>query len=284
MQRLTVSPNGLGFLEGSTPFTWRGDLCWPLYGKYLALGEGAAREIFIDRRSVGANTVCVAGMLTWGYPFSPDTPSYWDKLRRFVDIAAEESMRVCFVVFCDTATLMPDRAAQLAHWERFYVTLGDKDNVTLVLVNQAGHPSQNLRQDEIDQFQKPQPVAGFPALLAAKNNPFEDNPVPNPAWDFSVFCTKRNEPHWYIEAGGVSMWTVVHDQAYAPAVMFEPIRAGDKYPEALSPGKWRQLGRSLCFEGTVGGNLYSDQSSQAVPFSGTIRNCAVEFLGNIPKP
>lgn len=284
MTRLTIRPDGLGFLDGGQPFTWRGDLCWPLYGKYLHQGEGAAREIFIDRRSVGANTICCAGMLTWGHPFNPSTPGYWEKLRDFVDLAASESMRVCFVVFCDTRELMPDRGAQLAHWERFYVTLGDKSNVTLVLVNQAGHPSQALGVGDIDQFSRTQPVAGFPPLLCAKNNPMEDNPVPNPAWDFSVFCTKRNEPHWYIESGGLSMWTVVHDQAFAPAVMFEPIRAGAKYPYALAPGKWRQLARSLCFEGTVGGNFYSDQSSQAQAFSGTIRDCAVEYLGNIPTP
>lgn len=291
MERLRVE--GLKMYQGQQPFTWRGCLDWSLPGLLLEQGTTEYKRILRDRRSVGANTICVAGMLTWGHPFSPDSPGYWDMVRdqqgrsALLDIAAEEGMRICFVTFCDTASLMPDRGAQRAHWQRIYTSWGDKDNVSLVLVNQAGHPSQALSVGDIDQFERPPSIAGFPALLAAKNNPFEDNPVPSPAWDFSTFCGKRNYPNWFIESGGLSMWTVVHDQAAAPAVLFEPIRCGDKFADqgAMAPGHWRQLARSLSFEGTIGGNFYSDDNAQARVLSpGVVHNSAVEFLGNIPQP
>lgn len=289
MNRLTVSADGLGFMDGEKPFVWRGGLDWSAMGLLLEQGEAAYRALLRDRRSVGQNTICVAGMLSWGHPFMPETPGYWNAVRdghgrsALTDIALEEGMRVCVVVLCDTAGR--DLAWMRAHWQRWYVSLGDKPNVTFVLANQAGHPSQGMSEADLETFERTQPVAGFPAALCAKNNPFEDNPVPRNHWDFSAFCAKRNDPNWFMEAGCVSMWTVVHDQAHAPAVLFEPIRCGDKYPESKDPGKWRQLGRSLCFKGTVGGNFYSDDNAQARPYAaGVVHDSAVEFLGNIPLP
>jgi hypothetical protein len=86
-----------------------------------------------------------------------------------------------------------------------------------------------------------------------------------------------------MEAGCVSMWTVVNDATRCASLMFEPPPAG-RQPRWTDPGKWRQFGRSLCFTGTAGGNVYADQCAQAELLTGAVRDCAVEYLGNSPKP
>ena len=281
LARREKTPDGVGFLVSGQPWTWRGTLTWPLYGKFLNEGENVVRSVLRNRRDVGANTVCCAGMLSWGSPFTPAHPQYWSGLRSFVELAEQELLRVCFVVFCDTRSIMPDLATQRAHWERFYVTLGDKTNATLVLTNQPGHPSQAI---DVMAFAPPPSVAGFPPLLAARHNPLEDQRPITPAWAFSAFCGKRNDPNWFMEAGGLSMWTVVNDLqgTHGVTVFFEPPPCG-RQAQWTDPGKWRQLARSLCFKGTAGGNFYSDQDARAEMYAGVTHACALEYLGNIPN-
>lgn len=300
MKNLTISSDRMTFLEDGRPWVQRGTLDWPIYGRFLNEGELYAKDLFIDRRSVGANTIACAGMLAWPqWGFNPSHPDYWSKLRRFVEIADDEGMRLQFVVLCDTASLMPDLGAQKAHWERFLVTLGDKTNVSFVVANQPGHPTQTIRPEDTATYTKP---SSFQQLLCARNNPFEtDNPV-MPPMDFSLYCSSRDGHLGYVEVGS-SMWYVVNGWPTDPAawggtrqvsVLFEPARieAGTQWGWDArpsngwdDPGKWRQLGRSLCFKGTGGGNIYSRHGVNAdLLTSPVIRACYVEFLGNIPNP
>lgn len=263
-------------------WTWRGTLDWPLFGRHLNEGESVTRAILRDRRSVGANIVCCAGMLSWWEGLTPSHPNYWPELRHFADICAEEDMRLCLVVFCDTRSIMPNVSDQVPHWDRIQAHLGDKPNVLLVGVNQPGHPSQSI--DPLITH-----GSSFSGQLCARDNPLESgNPV-LPALDFSCYCSSRNPVKGWVEVGS-SMWYVVNGWSdgqwtgvHQPSVLFEPLHCrptdwtGD-------PGIWRQLARSLSFRGTVGGNFYSNQCSIAELFSGIERDCAVEFLGNIPKP
>lgn len=288
MQRLIVSADRMRLtLADGSPFVWRGTLDWSLYSRYLHEGEAVARSLAIDRRSVGANTICCAHLLSWAHPLplTPATPNLFEKLPAFADLLASEGLRLNLNVFNDTASLMPDQGSQLAHWERVYVTLADKDNVTLLLGNAQHHSSQAI---DFSVFPKPPSVAGFPALLAAIENPLEDNPPPSPPWDFSCFAGKRSVPFWFMEAGCVSMWTIVHDNVHGASLMYEPPpcgRPGEVYSDtALDAGNWRQFARSHCFTGTIGGNFYADQLAESVPLTGQVRNCAVEYLGNLPQP
>jgi hypothetical protein len=282
---LTISPDRLSFIHGVQSWIWRGTLDWMLYGRHLSEGEAVSRRIIQDRRSVGANTVCCAGNLfSWHPALRPDNPQSWSELRPFVDMAAEEDMRVCFVVFCTTTQLMPGMGSQLAHWERFVTTLGDKINVTLVLVNQPGYPDQ--RDFDSLAFSKIQ-VGTFPQLLCARGNPGEQENPRMPAWDFSCYCSSRDELK-YAETGS-SMHYIV--DGWGPgqswqgtrqvSILFEPPHAHE-IGTWSDPSVWRQLGRSLCFKGTGGGNFYSDQCAQAQLLIGRQRACAIEFLGNIP--
>jgi hypothetical protein len=202
-------------------------------------------------------------------------------------MVGEEGMRVCFTVFADTKVLMPDAGAQMAHWERVYTHLGGESNVTLLGVNQPGHSTQ-----AIDPFMlnEPPSVAGFPSLLAMRDNPMEDGMPSAPPWKLSAFCSKRNDPHWWAEGGGFSMATATQighsgiPPTRGATVLFEPPPAG-RHPDWTDPGKWRQFGRSLSFKGTVGGNFYSDYDARSEVYpEGVVRACAVEFLGNIPQP
>ena len=290
MNRLTKSPDGLGLLDGTIPFTWRGTLTWTLYGLWLH-SQAEARNVVRDRRSVGANTVCFASQLCWlhqGRPYSifapTITPGYHNQIRSFADMLQEEEMRACMVVLCDTAYLGQDYNAMRDHWKWCYTAVGDQPNWTLVVANQPFHPTQsNELKDHIMEFERPPSIAGFPPLLVARDNPNEDNPPTTPPLDFAAFCSKRNEPFWYVEAGGLSMWTIVNDHTNCPTVLFEPPPCGRR-SEWTDPGKWRQFGRSLCFKGTVGANFYSDHDAASLILTGPTRDCAVEFLGNIPLP
>ena len=279
MRRL--QSNGLLLTQGPYPFVWRGSLTWSLYGRVLAQGLEAGRAVLRDRRTVGANTVCCSLMLSWAFPFTPASPGFWEMLTPFVHMAADEGMRVCFIVFADTRTIMPDRATQQAHWQRVYTHLASEDTVTLVLANQPNHGTQAI---DPFAFAAPPSVGGFPAMLAARDNPLGDAVPTLPPWGFSAFCSKRSEPNWYMEAGCVSMWTIVHDHTHGPTILFEPPPCGRR-PEWTDPGKWRQLARSLCFNGTCGGNFYSDFDARSEVYPpGVVRDSAVEFFGNIPLP
>lgn len=287
MKPLTVSTNRMTLLEDGKPFVWRGTLDWPLYGRFLNEGVDVTRGVMADRRSVGANTICCAGMLGWWPGLNPSNPQYWDSLRPFVELAEQQDMRICFVVFCDTATLMPDRASMEAHYERFLVTLGDKTNVTFVGVNQPGHHTQSRDCNPL-RFSKP---PSFPSLLCARDNPLEQGNPTLPAQDFSCYCSRRDYPKGYIEVGSsmfyvVEGWAdagIVWQGSHQASVLFEPLHCRP-HDWTGSPGVWRQLARSLAFAGTAGGNFYSDQCSQAALLTDVERMCAVEFCGNLPTP
>jgi hypothetical protein len=292
MQPLTLSADRLSLLADGSPFIWRGTLDWPAYGRHLNEGAAYTHRLCNDRRSVGANTICCAGMLSWWQGLHPGHPRYWEELRPFADIAAEYDLRVCFVVLCDTRALMPDFNTQLAHWERFIVTLGDKTNVTCLVANQPGHPSQTITPAQTAVFTVPI-VGGFPPILCARDNPMESaNPV-LPPLDFTCYCSSRHPSKGFVEVGS-SMWYVVNGWPDNPSawrgthrasILFEPARIEQDPSNGWDdPGKWRQLARSLAFKGTCGGNIYSRQGRDADVFTGRIRACAVEYLGNIPNP
>ena len=146
------------------------------------------------------------------------------------------------------------------------------------------HPTQSdaLKEHYLE-FERPPSIAGFPPLLAARDNPNEDAHPTLPPWDFSCFCSKRPEPLWWMEGSGLSMATIVHDVTLAATVLFEPPPCGRR-PEWTDAGKWRQFARALCFEGTIGGNAYSDYDARSEVYPhGVVRNCMVEYLGNIPS-
>lgn len=282
---LTISPDRLTFLEDGKPWVQRGVLAWPLYGRFLNEGPLLAGALMDDYVACGANTICCAGMLSWWPGLNPTNPAYWSSLRPFVELAEQKRVRICFVVFCDTRSLMPDRASQIAHWERVLTTLGDKTNVTFVAVNQPGHPTQSCDPMDFN------PLPRFPGLLCARDNPMESANPTVPPLDFSCYCSSRNYPQGFVEVGS-SMWYVVNGWedhgnvwvgSHQVSVLFEPLhcRVTDW---TGNPGVWRQLARSLTFQGTGGGNMYSDALSQAQPLVGIERACAVEFLGNLPTP
>lgn len=265
-------------------FVWRGTLTWSLYGRCLYEGLESARRVVLDRRSVGANTICCSLMLSWGFPFGPSHPQFWTMLTRFVRMCADEEMRLCLIVFADTKLIMPDQPSQLAHWQRVYTHLGAESHVTLVLANQPGHHTQSI---DVMAFQPPPSVAGFPPLLAARENPLEDNPPRLPPWSFAAFCTKRNDPNWFMEAGCGSMWYTVngfgsYPGTHCPTVVFESVPFGRR-PEWTDPNKARQFGRSCCFRGTIGANAYSDYDARSELYpAGLVRDCVTEMLGNLP--
>ena len=289
MNRLSISADRLTFLENGQPWIQRGCLDWPLYGRFLNGGEAYARSIFRDRRSVGANTIALAGMLAWpDLGFNPTHPHYWTSLSRFAQIADEESIRLQWVVLCDTRELMPDLNSQIAHWERFLTHLGAAYNCTFVVANQPGHDSQTITRADTRLFLK-----AFSHQLCSRDNPHEsENPV-LPPMDFSCYCSSRDPYKGYVEVGS-SMWYVVHgwpkpegnqtwDGTQQVSILFEPYRIEASPSNGWDdPGKARQLARSLAFEGTGGGNCYSRQGRNAEVFTGVTRDCYVEYLGNIP--
>lgn len=280
---LTLTPDRLGLMDGPSRFTWRGVLDWCLFGRYMRDGADTVRVLVQDRRSVGANIICCAGMLAWFEGLNTSNPLYWDSLRPFAELLESEQMRLCFVVFCDTESLMPNAAAQAAHWDRFLTTLGDKINVVFVGVNQPGHDGQNA--DPMVAHRMP----NFPQLLVARDNPNESGNPTVPALDFSCYCSSRDEVKGVIEVGS-SLSYVVNGWpdggwggTHGAVVLFEGPHFRPTGPWA-SPAKARQLARSLCFDGTVGGNYYCDQLSQSQTLAGVERDMAVEFCGNIPNP
>ncbi len=291
MLPLTLSTDKLAFMEGGAAWTWRGTLDWAWLSRFFHEGEAVARQILVDRRSVGANTICTAAMSSWSDLDPRAMLNYWDDqrgIRRACDLAAEEAMRLCFVVFTTTRQLgFTDLASQKNHWERFYVTLGDKPNVTLVLVNQPGQTDQPGFDPMA--FERTQPVASFAPLLCARANPSTDNNPPIPAWDFSCFCCTRDEDRWMTI--GSSMAYVVNGWPKSvewagtkgASVLFESWHAtpGTVF---CDPGLGRQIGRSLCFKGTVGGNAYGDQLAASALLTGEERDYTIELLGNIPAP
>lgn len=305
MNPLAISPDRMMFLEDGEPWVQRGCLVWPLLGVLMNDGELAYRNVLVDRRSVGANTLTF-GMMWSRHPMlHPSNPVYWDSLTPLARIAHEEGMRLQPIVFASTADRingrpvewlgmppgvfwpgMPALSAQRAHWDRVLAHLGAEPNVnTFVVANQPGHRDQPTPSPtETGLFPKM-----FPHQLICRSNPNEEQNPPLPVADFSGACTSRKYPKGVGELA-TSMWYYINpwrDGTWAGTgsltVLIEPpkVEPGEVWE---NPGLWRQMARQLCVKGVGGGNFFSLQDRYAQPLSGLTRMCAVEFLGNIPRP
>lgn len=293
MNRLTLTPDRLGLLDGATPFVWRGTLDWQAYGVLLNRGAAAFTTLLRDRKSVGANTVCCGLRLSWVPGLHAANPGFWSNLIPAARMAAAEGLRLCFVVFADTAMDLGDGlhdpAAWQPHLDRLLTHLGLEPNVSFVYANQPGNgPQANLTADRVRAFVKP---SGFEWMLAARDNPNESaNPIV-PVADLGLYCPSRNVSKFFNI--GASMAQIVNgwpddlaawSGTHTASILFESWHAKPGEP-SCDPGLWRQIARSLAFKGVCGGNFYSEQLAQgALTLSGQERDCAVEFLGNIPTP
>lgn len=306
MVPLTISENRMMFLEDGQPWVQRGCLDWPAFGILMNDGELAYRNLLVDRRLVGANTVTVGLMWSRHPGLHPSNPKFWNSLTPMAHIAREEGMRVQPIVLASTADRingqpvewlgmngtpwpgLPDLGAQRAHWDRVLTHLGAESNVnTFIVANQPGHRDQPIPSPEQTAlFPK-----AFPQQLICRSNPFEDQNPPLPVADFSGVDTKRKMPFAVGEVAW-SFWNYINgfvDQAKWPGtrsvtVLLEPPPVDEVENEWANPGWWRQIGRQLCLEGCGGGNFYSKQNRYGLPLTGVTRMCAVEFLGNIPRP
>lgn len=311
MQPLTISDDRLMFLEEGRPWVQRGCLDWPAFGILMNDGELAFRDIVVDRRSVGANTMTVGLMWSRHPGLHPNNPKFWDSLTPMAHIAHEEGMRIQPIVFASTADRINGQpvewlgmgepwpgfpeAAQRPHWDRVLTHLGAEPNVnTFIVANQPGHRDQPIPTvAQTGQFPK-----AFPQQLICRSNPFEDQNPPLPVADFSGVDTKRRMPFAVGEIAW-SFWNYINgfvDQnkwrgTRSLTVLLEPPPVDEseqhdpgQYFGWCVPGWWRQIARQLCLEGCGGGNFYSKQNRFGRPLTGITRMCAVEFLGNIPNP
>jgi hypothetical protein len=294
MNRLTTTPDRLGLLDGVAPFVHRGTLDWLAYDVLLNQGEPDYATLLADRRACGANTICFGLRLSWGRNLHAANPGFWQNLIPAARIAADHDLRIFPIVLADTGTDLGDGlhnpAAWQPHIDRLLTDLGAEPNVSYLWANQWDHPTQSraLTPDVLRGFTKP---AAFTQPLVALDNPGESgNPIV-PAADLACYACSR-DTRKFMEIGS-SMAYIVNGWpedlatwagAHRASLLFEPWRAVPGDP-SCDPGLWRQIARSLCFKGVVGGNFYCDQLSKgALTLTGPEHDCAVEFLGNIPTP
>jgi hypothetical protein len=291
MTPLTISADKMMFLEDGQPWVLRGFKDFAAFGRLLNDGELAYAALLKDRKAVGANTVEHLGMVDWVPNLRPSNPKFWPGIQTATRLAGEEGLRVLWTVFADAQILMPDLPSQLAHWERFLVTLGATNN-TLFMVSNQGDKN-GVPDDWRQRFTKPH---DFSHLLCARDNPMESANPTLPALDWSGYCSSRDDVKGFVEVGSsmyyvVEGWRdggIVWPGTHQVSVLTEPM-GFDERPSPgrrwADPGKARQLARSLCFKGTGGGFIHTQAGIEGKLLDSTRpvqRACAIEFLGNVP--
>ncbi len=294
----TLAPlhiDGLAFVDATGhEFRWKGVTDFVLFSRYVH-GEDIT-PVLKDRRSVGANLVRTFGMLaSWGNPASSsadgvihfypqDYPDYFDKLRSFLDLLKLYELRCEFVVFADAQIVMPDQGQQLAHWNRVAVSIGDKTNVLLQVVNQG-------KKNGVDPTVFPNPQDAWPNLLASRDSGMEaDNPPAPNGFAYSAYTSSRGDIKWFVEQGS-SMYYLIY--GWGPgepwqgtrqvSILDEPMGASEtNQPGRRSndPALFKQLARSLVWGN--GATFHCDDCVMSVPLGARQHAAAVEFLGNLP--
>lgn len=286
---------GLRFVDGAgQEFRWKGVTDFLLLARYLN-GENI-EPILQDRVNVGANLVRVFGMLaSWGNPatspsdgiihfFPQEHADYFDRLRTFLDLLKRYRLRCELVVFADAQIVMPDQGQQLAHWNRVAVSIGDKTNVVLQVVNQG-------KKNGVDSTVFPNPHDAWPNLLASRDSGMEgDNPPPANGFAYSAYTSSRADIKWFVEQGS-SMYYLIY--GWGPgtdwagthhiSILDEPMGASERE----QPGKrsadvnaFKQLARSLVWGN--GATFHCDDCINSVVLGPVQHSAAVEFLGNLP--
>ncbi len=170
------------------PWRWKGSTDFYLAARYDA-GEDIT-PILEQRRAAGANLVRVLGMIDWPWqPFwgpIPSRPNYWASVDGFCTLLASYGLYCEWVVFAGTKQLMPDQAAQFAHWAQTIAAVAHHPHVLIELLNEAGHTSQS-----IDPAAFARPPAG---TLASHGSGLTDAHYVEPVWDYATYHAPRKGP------------------------------------------------------------------------------------------
>jgi hypothetical protein len=180
--RVTIV-NG-SFYCGGVPWCWKGATEMRLPHR-LSQGEDA-RPILEQRRDCGANLVRSLAMVDWSpdVVWGPKIPEYWDYVRRYLDLVGDLGLFCEWVAFATTATLMPNADMQQAFWDETQTVVRDYPFVLLELLNEYGHPTQQL---DPTLFRKPE------GILASHGSGLTDADTVQPYWDYATYHGRRKE-------------------------------------------------------------------------------------------
>ena len=214
---LKLGISGQFFTLNGQPWTAIECSDFSLYKFYLD-GQDIT-PILQERAAIGFNLLRVWLLNTSVIPgglLPKDYPQFYEQLPRFAAVCADYGLCVEFTAFTQTQTLMPDREAQLLHWQKTIGALQGVTSVLLELVNEADQ--HDNRTDPILLDARPTSV------LASSGSNGADSPPPTPVWDYVLYHTNGLD-QWQRKTGHNAMeWGDVH---HCPAMSNENTRYPD---------------------------------------------------------
>lgn len=184
--RPKVSVLGDRFVDArGFPWTWRGCTDFRLPERVAAGVD--IRSVLEDRLDVGATLVRMLSMKAnnTGWEYDPRRSDHRDVARKLFDMLGNLGMYGEWGVFADTKHWMPDPSEQQDYYGRQQEIVREYPHIFLELVNEDGHPTQDL---DSSRFARP---AG---ILASHGSGLTDVQPVAPLWDYATYHARRSPP------------------------------------------------------------------------------------------
>lgn len=234
-----------------------------------------------EARGYGANAVIVIGchLSDWkrqnGYLYDPRDPSHPGRLAQLFDIAADESMRVCYKALADCQGVSV--SDQRAIWTTAGNVARGRWNVLLSLGNEGD--SNGWTPGDFAPMPDPQGV------LQSKGDKNGDQPPYTPPWDFAEFESRRDLPKALTDASCTELfygWDGYRGIQDRPIVNIEPVFFSDTDPDKWGDHRWtdpamaRTLGGYIAV-GCAGGGFGASDGMEGLPLQARAADCARQF-------
>jgi hypothetical protein len=230
--------------------------------------DGDNIQILLNQRvSVGSNGVRVLGMAFNLFRFNPEKiRGYYDYLRLFARILAENNLYLEYVAFADLQ-LIPIQD-KFNHWFSVQDALSKEPNVFIELANEFAKNGVNPYE-----FEHPKDI-----ISSQGSNLGDGFYPPSPGWDYHTWHGRRD---WksifsscedlYSLANG--KWDKGHK--VAPAVQNEPIKFGSSFETNAFVGKALGITSRLFGSGCT---FHFSHGLQSEMMDGLEYNCGLEML------
>jgi len=249
------------------PWIWRGSPDFRL-PEQIAAGVDIM-PLLADRKACGANLVRILAMKAnnTGWAFNPRQPQHTAILQRTCEALDTARLYGELTIFADTKLLGIAQPEQQEIYERMQDLCRSNPHIFLELVNEAGHPTQQVN---------PAAFAPPAGIIASHGSGLSDAQPPQPFWNYATYHARRTPD--YPSPKPFTNW-----DGYA-------FRDGDPFPlpcpfvceEGVKPESYdfdlryaRLMGQHARITG--GGTFHHNAWNAARLFTADERRCAVAF-------